>query len=562
MNAVTRASSADRPSSAARAGATPRWGMVIDLNRCVGCQTCTIACKHANDTTPGVQWRRVLDVEEGTFPDVERLFLVTGCQHCAEPPCVPVCPAGATRQREDGLVTMNYDVCIGCAYCAVSCPYQARTIVHEPRGYYGQTATLQEQATAHPERAGVAQKCTFCVDRVDRGLARGLVPGIDPEATPACSAACISQAIRFGDFNDPQSEVSRLVRERPSVQLNAEVGTDPQIRYLYTTPAVPGREVDARGDEAQQRLSDPANPLVGARQTFWDWRAAMNWMFGGVGTGLAIATGIAAWAGVLPALQAPILYAASALLVAIGLFFVFLKIGRQLRFWRAATRWQSSWMTRELYAALVFFPSVLVSLLAPGPLPFALASIAAAAFLVCQAKILHLARGIPVWRAPLVPWMIAISGLFEGWAGLVLGTAAPGAGLPVTGPALAAAGAVLAALNALLWRTYVRAARAQGVPPLARRVLDRFTPSLHLLGHLVPFALAVAAWLAPVAATPLLAVGAVAAIAGGASWKFTLIVRAGYTQGFDLPRMPQRGSGRRAAPPRLDAAAAPPPARN
>jgi phenylacetyl-CoA:acceptor oxidoreductase subunit 2 len=121
---------------------------------------------------------------------------------------------------------------------------------------------------------------------------------------------------------------------------------------------------------------------------------------------------------------------------------------------------------------------------------------------------------------------------------------------------------VLAALNALLWRTYVRAARAQGVPPLARRVLDRFTPSLHLLGHLVPFALAVAAWLAPVAATPLLAVGAVAAIAGGASWKFTLIVRAGYTQGFDLPRMPQRGSGRRAAPPRLDAAAAPPPARN
>ena len=71
---------------------TPRWGMVIDLNRCVGCQTCTIACKHANDTSPGVQWRRVLDVEQGTFPDVERLFLVVGCQHCADPPCVPVCP--------------------------------------------------------------------------------------------------------------------------------------------------------------------------------------------------------------------------------------------------------------------------------------------------------------------------------------------------------------------------------------------------------------------------------------------------------------------------------------
>jgi len=194
-------------------GKLPRWGMVIDLNRCVGCQTCTIACKHANDTTPGVQWRRVLDVEQGTFPDVERFFLVVGCQHCADPPCVPVCPTGATRQREDGLVTMDYDVCIGCANCAVSCPYQARTIVHDASGYYG-AKTRQEQATAHPERLSVAQKCTFCQDRIETGLERGLKPGVDPEATPACSASCIAQAIQFGDFNDAQSHVSQLVRER------------------------------------------------------------------------------------------------------------------------------------------------------------------------------------------------------------------------------------------------------------------------------------------------------------------------------------------------------------
>ncbi|MSP96866.1 MAG: 4Fe-4S dicluster domain-containing protein, partial [Betaproteobacteria bacterium] len=166
-----------------------RWGMVIDLNRCVGCQTCTIACKQTNDTPPGVQWRRVIDIEQGKFPDVERLFLVTGCQHCAEPPCVPVCPTGATRQRADGLVTMNYDTCIGCGYCAVSCPYDARTIVHEAKGYYSDTTlTRQEQATAHPERIGVAQKCTFCQDRIETGMAQGLVPGVDPEATPACSA--------------------------------------------------------------------------------------------------------------------------------------------------------------------------------------------------------------------------------------------------------------------------------------------------------------------------------------------------------------------------------------
>ena len=116
---------------------TTRYGMIVDLNRCVGCQTCTIACKQANDTPPGVQWRKVLDVEYGQFPSVERLFLVTGCQHCANPSCVPVCPTGATKQRADGLVTMDYDACIGCGYCAVSCAYQARTIVHDPKGYYG-----------------------------------------------------------------------------------------------------------------------------------------------------------------------------------------------------------------------------------------------------------------------------------------------------------------------------------------------------------------------------------------------------------------------------------------
>ena len=100
-------------SDTATADTPPRWGMVIDVNRCVGCQSCTIACKHTNDTPPGVQWRRVLDVEQGEFPDVERVFLVVGCQHCAEPSCVPVCPTGATRQRDDGLVTMDYDLCIG-----------------------------------------------------------------------------------------------------------------------------------------------------------------------------------------------------------------------------------------------------------------------------------------------------------------------------------------------------------------------------------------------------------------------------------------------------------------
>ncbi len=549
------------PSAKPRASSnTPRWGMVIDLNRCVGCQTCTIACKHANDTTPGVQWRRVLDVEQGTFPNVERLFLVTGCQHCAEPPCVPVCPTGATRQREDGLVTMNYDVCIGCAYCAVSCPYNARTIAHEMTGYYGKQRTEQEKATAHPERIGVAQKCTFCVDRLDEGLARGLKPGVDPEATPACSASCIAQAIQFGDFNDPDSNVSRLTREGAYLQLNADVGTDPQIKYLYTTPAVPGRSASSE-DLDDDRRADPANPLVGPRQAFWDWRAAMNWIFGGIGTGLALTGSAAMSIGALSTDAGPSLFFVSAALVAIGLFCVFLKIGRQMRFWRAATRWQSSWMTRELYAALVFFPSVLASLVAPGPVPFAFAAVSAAVFLLCQAKILHRARGIPAWRVGLMPWMLGATALLEGAGALAVVVALFGASWRSSGWTSFVIGSlvVLAVLNAALWRTYVGSARDNGIPPLSRRVLDAFTPTLHGLGHAAPAVLAILAWLVPSFAAALLALAGIAAIAGGAGWKYTVIVRAAYMQGFDLRKMPQRGSGRFAAPSRMDRSAMPRP---
>ena len=537
--------------------ASKRWGMVIDLNRCVGCQTCTIACKQANDTLPGVQWRRVIDIEQGKFPDVERLFMVTGCQHCAEPPCVPVCPTGATRQREDGLVTMDYDICIGCAYCAVSCPYDARTIVHEEKGYYDDTTlTKQERATAHPERLGVAQKCTFCKERVDDGVAAGLVPGVDPEATPACSASCISQAIQFGNFNDPTSHVSQLVKDSPSLQLNADLGTDPQIRYLFTTPAVPGRLTGVEEDE-EERLSDPVNPLVGKRQMFWDWRAAMNWMFGGVGTGLAIAAVLAFWLGAVPARAMPALLFASAALVAAGLGFVFLKIGRKLRFWRAASRPHTSWMSRELYAGLVFFPAVLWSLVAPGRAAFTLAAFAAAAFLACQAMILFKARGIPAWRVPLIPGMLFATGLLEGFGALAIGTALLGS----SGVAIAGAGIItFAAGSALLWWRYRETAKAQGVPPLARRVIDGVSMPVHLIGHLLPVALVACTLLAPAQATLLVALAGAAAIAGGALWKFAVVVRASYAQGFKLTHMPQRGSGRRAAPSRMDASAMPNPA--
>ncbi len=536
-----------------RAGAdpdqpSPRWGMVIDVNRCVGCQTCTIACKHANDTTPGVQWRQVLDVEQGEFPDVERLFLVVGCQHCAEPPCVPVCPTGATRQRADGLVTMDYDTCIGCGYCAVACPYQARTIVHEQKWYYGEE-TRQEQAVRHDDRIGVAQKCTFCDDRIEQAEPLGLTPGVDPEVTPVCSASCIAQAIHFGDFNDPTSNVAELIRDNDHFQMHAELGTDPQIKYLYETPAVPGRD-PAATDHDEDRQRDPANPLVGSLQEFWDWKAAMNWSLGGIGSGFAFIGWLAYLAGDVALTTLPYIQSAAALVIAVGLFFVFLKIGRKLRFWRAVLRPQTSWMTRELYASAVFYPAVLASLVWPEPGIVALAAVAALAFLYCQARILHAARGVPAWRVRLMPPMLVAAGLLDGTALLALAQSLTPTLLPSVS-FVALVGIVLALLNAGLWTAYRRGAERHGIGPLARDAIDETTLPLHLVGHAVPVVLFAVALAGTAAAPVALGIGGVAALAGGAYWKFRVILKASYQQGFAMAKIPRRGSGARAAPTRL-----------
>ena len=209
-----------------------RWAMVADLQRCVGCQTCTAACKHANATPPGVQWRKVLDMEVGEYPSVKRVFVPTGCMHCDDPPCMHVCPSTATRKRADGIVTIDYDLCIGCSYCSVACPYDARFKTDAPSFSYG-NAMENEKQRFDAKRLGVATKCTFCVDRIDAGMAKGLKPGVDPEATPACVNSCIAQALHFGDIEDPDSNVSQLLAENQSFRLHEELGTGPRLYYLW-----------------------------------------------------------------------------------------------------------------------------------------------------------------------------------------------------------------------------------------------------------------------------------------------------------------------------------------
>ena len=215
-----------------------RYVMVADLRRCVGCQACTAACKEANATPPGVQWRRVLDIEVGEFPDVSRVFVPTGCQHCADPPCMHVCPTTATGQRADGIVTIDYDLCIGCGYCAVACPYDARFKTNAAEFSFGEEPSASESARFDARKIGVATKCTFCVDRIDAGIAAGQIPGRDPDATPVCVNTCVSGALTFGDIEDPDSAVSRLLAENKSFRMHEGLGTGPGFYYLWDKEAL------------------------------------------------------------------------------------------------------------------------------------------------------------------------------------------------------------------------------------------------------------------------------------------------------------------------------------
>jgi phenylacetyl-CoA:acceptor oxidoreductase subunit 1 len=209
-----------------------RYVMLVDIGRCVGCQTCTAACKLANGTPPGVQWRRVLDIESGEFPDVRRTFVPVSCMHCGDPPCMAVCPTQATYQRDDGLVAIDYELCIGCAYCAVACPYQQRHRTQRAEFAYGAEPSPAEAATFDARRLGVSTKCTFCSDRIDLARELALTPGLDPEVTPACVNSCIAGALHFGDRDDPASNVAKLLRETEHFRMHEELGTDPGLYYI------------------------------------------------------------------------------------------------------------------------------------------------------------------------------------------------------------------------------------------------------------------------------------------------------------------------------------------
>lgn len=201
-----------------------RMAIAINKKRCVGCHTCALSCKMSNNVPDEMLWNRVLtrgaDVVDGAvgeYPNLSREYLPVACQHCENAPCERVCPTGATHYDEMGRVQIDYDKCIGCRMCMAACPYNARVFNwEEPKrsagGHYG-----EKDVPVRPK--GVVEKCTLCKERAARG------------EEPMCVTSCPARARTYGDLDDPNSEVSRLLREKNVEHLQEEKGTKPSVFY-------------------------------------------------------------------------------------------------------------------------------------------------------------------------------------------------------------------------------------------------------------------------------------------------------------------------------------------
>ena len=219
----------------AAAGPRPatRWGMVIDLRKCLneqGCAECVAACGRAHNVprfeerAHEVKWIWAEPFEK-VFPEQESRHAESAlkgkslpvlCNHCDNPPCVRVCPVKATWKREDGVVMMDYHRCIGCRYCMAACPYGARSF-----NWLDPRPRVKELNPEFPTRTkGVVEKCNFCEERLAKGR------------LPACVEACKEKALVFGNLSDPKSEVRELLKARYAIRRKPELGTDPSVYYV------------------------------------------------------------------------------------------------------------------------------------------------------------------------------------------------------------------------------------------------------------------------------------------------------------------------------------------
>lgn len=205
------------------------WGMLIDLDACIGCEYCQRACSAVNDVAPDQPWNIVVEEKNQVG---QTFYFSRPCLHCQNAPCVEVCPVGATYHRDDGLVVMDYDRCIGCRYCQIACPYDARKFNWEKRTDVNENVPTYGVPEVDRRPRGVVEKCTFCIHRIDVALASGKMPGEDPEANPACVSICPVGARTFGNLKDPNSRISQKLSDQPTIRLREELGAEPSVYYI------------------------------------------------------------------------------------------------------------------------------------------------------------------------------------------------------------------------------------------------------------------------------------------------------------------------------------------
>lgn len=203
-----------------------RYGMAIDLPRCIGCNTCAVACKVSNNLPKDVWWnvvhtegRDFADTSKGTYGgEMQLSWLPVNCMHCENAVCEEVCPTGATVKRDDGIVTVDEETCIGCKSCMEACPYDVRRLIENEPEYYLELPIGDPAAKSH--KGGTVEKCDFCAGRIDRG------------EKPACMELCPGRARYWGDLDDPESEVSQFLSGRNATVLLEEEGTSPSVYYV------------------------------------------------------------------------------------------------------------------------------------------------------------------------------------------------------------------------------------------------------------------------------------------------------------------------------------------
>ena len=404
------------------------FAFVIDNRRCIGCHACSTACKAENSVPLGVHRTWVKYVEKGTFPNTRRHFQVTRCNHCAKPPCVPICPTTAMFQRPDGIVEFDSEACIGCKACLQACPYDAIHI--------------------DPD-SGTAAKCHFCAHRTDVGL------------EPACVVVCPVHAILAGDLDDPGSEVARAVATERVAVRKPEQGTRPKLFYIEAEesallpmlaaqdqghlwseqPAAGAGGVDdwrgpiqiGEGRMAGALLNSAAAP----RETYnvphrvpWHWQVPAYLVTKAVGAGLLIVGAAGTALGLLPPspLFTTIAPALAVLLMAITTGLLVWDLDRPERFWKILARPQwRSWLTRGAVvliafaaaAGLLWFASVsgrvgLARALTWPAVALAVLAAVYTAFLFAQAE------GRDLWQSRLLPWHLLVQSVMAGAAGFLL----------------------------------------------------------------------------------------------------------------------------------------------